>query len=445
MLTFTEEQIAQLAPDASSLKAGRDLANEKKWPDLHYNHRVIWGLAQGSGSQPYRTQVDQGSLGYNCNCPSRKFPCKHALGLLFLFVRRPDLFKQSNGEPDWVEKWMNTREEKVEKAKAERLHPAIKDVKSKAKRENVRQELVKAGAAELELLLRDVLRAGLLNLPARGHGFFEQAAARMVDQQAGGLAQMLRQFTKINFGTGQAWHSEALEQVVQIWQVLQAFKNIDDLPELLRDDVRSLIGWAPKQEELLSDQQALRVKDHWLILGRHSQVENKITVVRFYLWGCQSGQSALLLDFIAPGTAPKYIFAAGMTLEATLVFFPSQRPFRALLEADSKTQMSLPESKQELSNWKAAQTALAKDLARYPWAESDVTLLQSLQLIPSEERWYLQDQAGALMPLHPDFSEQQRWLMLAITGGHACLTGVLRKRDAIIPLGVLVEGQYKSF
>ena len=192
MATFTEEQIAQLAPDASSLKAGRDLANEKKWPDLHYNHRVIWGLAQGSGSQPYRTQVDQGSLGYNCTCPSRKFPCKHALGLLFIFARRPDLFQQSNAEPDWVEKWMNTREEKVEKAKATRLHPAIKDVKSKAKREAVRLELVKAGAAELELLLRDLLRSGLLNLPNRGNGFFEQAAARMVDQQANGLAQMLR-------------------------------------------------------------------------------------------------------------------------------------------------------------------------------------------------------------------------------------------------------------
>lgn len=444
MATFTEEQIAQLAPDASSLKAGRDLANEKKWPGLHYNHRVIWGLAQGSGSQPYRTQVDQGSLGYNCTCPSRKFPCKHALGLLFIFARRPDLFQQSNAEPEWVEKWMNTREEKVEKAKATRLHPAIKDVKSKAKREAVRLELVKAGAAELELLLRDLLRSGLLNLPNRGNGFFEQAAARMVDQQANGLAQMLRQFTKINYSSGNAWHSEAMEQMVQLWQVLQAFKRIDELPELLQEDVRSLLGWSPKQEEILADEQALSVEDQWLVLGKHSSIENNITVVRLYLWGCQTGRSALLLDFIAPGTAPKYLFAPGMVLEVTLAFFPSQRPFRAIVKTETKTHNQLPATRQELADWSAAQTTLAKDLSQYPWAESSLYFLESLQLIHVEERWYLADTNQALMPLHPEFSEQQRWLLLAITGGHPCPTAVLRKRDAVVPLGVLVKEGYKS-
>ncbi len=444
MSTFNDEQIAQLAPDANSLKAGRDLANEKKWPGLYFNHRVIWGFAQGSGSQPYQTQIDQSPLGYNCSCPSRKFPCKHALGLLFLFGRRPDLFKQSPSEPDWVEQWMNNREEKVEKAKANRLHPAIKDVKSKAKREAVRLDLVKAGAAELELVLRDLLRAGLLNLPSRGNGFFEQAAARMVDQQANGLAQMLRQFSKINYSDGNSWHSEVLEHMLMIWQVLEAFKRNDDLPELLREDVRSLLGWLPNQEQVLANDNALHVTDQWIVLSKQTTVENKISVIRIHLWGCQTGKPALLLDFVAPGAAPKYHFSTGMLIDATLVFFPSQRPFRAVIKTETKTQATLPQEIQLLKDWQEAQLNLSAILSQYPWAESNVFFLQSLKPVHYEGQWFLEDINHSLIPLHADFSEKQRWLFMAITGGHPFPTAVLRKRDAAIPLGIVLNDGYKA-
>lgn len=58
MIRYSEEQINQLAPDASALKSGRDLANDRKWLALRQTERAVWGEVQGSGSEPYRAAVD---------------------------------------------------------------------------------------------------------------------------------------------------------------------------------------------------------------------------------------------------------------------------------------------------------------------------------------------------------------------------------------------------
>jgi hypothetical protein len=46
------EQVAALAPDPASLKAGKDLSSERKWVTYAYNQRVLWGEVQGSGKDP---------------------------------------------------------------------------------------------------------------------------------------------------------------------------------------------------------------------------------------------------------------------------------------------------------------------------------------------------------------------------------------------------------
>lgn len=51
LLNLTEEQIAQLAPDAASVKAGKGLANRTKWVLLEHSDRAIWGHCQGSGKR----------------------------------------------------------------------------------------------------------------------------------------------------------------------------------------------------------------------------------------------------------------------------------------------------------------------------------------------------------------------------------------------------------
>ena len=82
--TLTAEQILALAPDPASARAGQGLANARKWATLGCDMRSAWGECQGSAREPYRTQIDLSEPAFRCSCPSRKFPCKHGLGLFNL-------------------------------------------------------------------------------------------------------------------------------------------------------------------------------------------------------------------------------------------------------------------------------------------------------------------------------------------------------------------------
>ena len=114
LLNLTEEQIIQLAPDAASVKAGKGLATRAKWVLLEHSDRAICGHCQGSGKTPYQTVIDTKNVAFKCSCPSRKFPCKHGLGLLFLYAAQAEQFKEAD-EPEWVTSWLSKREEKAEK------------------------------------------------------------------------------------------------------------------------------------------------------------------------------------------------------------------------------------------------------------------------------------------------------------------------------------------
>lgn len=82
---WTQEQILALAPDANSAKNGKALATSSKWSFLGCNDKAVWGECQGSGKKPYQTQIDLTQLAFKCSCPSRKFPCKHGIGMFLLF------------------------------------------------------------------------------------------------------------------------------------------------------------------------------------------------------------------------------------------------------------------------------------------------------------------------------------------------------------------------
>src|SRR5690349_3953168 len=100
-IALTTEQIIAMAPDAASVKAGRDLAAPRKWVRLGRDEQAAWGECQGSGAAPYRTQVALSEPAYACACPSRKFPCKHALGLFLLMGAQPEALEAGEA-PAWV-------------------------------------------------------------------------------------------------------------------------------------------------------------------------------------------------------------------------------------------------------------------------------------------------------------------------------------------------------
>src|SRR5215207_3656142 len=99
-MPLTVDQILKMAPDAASAAAGKKLGAPKGWSDLGQSSESMWGKCQGSAV--YQVKIDLSNMGYHCSCPSRKFPCKHVLGLLLLSVNAPATVSVA-AAPEWVD------------------------------------------------------------------------------------------------------------------------------------------------------------------------------------------------------------------------------------------------------------------------------------------------------------------------------------------------------
>lgn len=117
-MAWTLTQMLALAPDSAGAKAGQALATQRHWTSLGQSPQAIWGLFQGSGKEPYQTQVDLGGPAFRCTCPSRKQPCKHGLGLLLLFASEPEGMPASP-PPEWVSAWLAERAKREMRQKAD--------------------------------------------------------------------------------------------------------------------------------------------------------------------------------------------------------------------------------------------------------------------------------------------------------------------------------------
>ena len=73
----------------------------RKWKTLGADEACAWGTIQGSGKDPYQACIDFSGPAFKCTCPSRKFPCKHGLGL-FLIVAQQAAALTEKKPPAWT-------------------------------------------------------------------------------------------------------------------------------------------------------------------------------------------------------------------------------------------------------------------------------------------------------------------------------------------------------
>jgi hypothetical protein len=288
-LNLTEDQILLLAPDESSRKSGKDLANPSKWVSKGINEQALWGECQGSGSKPYQTQVDISNIAFKCSCPSRKFPCKHGLGLLLLYSRTKKDFT-NNTSPEWVNEWISKRLQKEEKkATAATTEEKPVDEAAQAKRQLARQQKVADGMEELRLWIKDIVRNGILDMPSKEFAWFENMGKRMVDAQAPGLAGMVRALGETNFYE-EGWQSIFLDQLLSIYLVTEGYKNSPAVDPALQQDIRSMVGFVQNQDEI---KEQTGITDTWLVLAKHLTEVDQLTTERNWLYGTKSNQYAL--------------------------------------------------------------------------------------------------------------------------------------------------------
>jgi len=176
-MKLTEQTILMQAPNSAAAENGRKLSqkgsfsNHRKTSDL----TLYWAECAGSGKKPYQTSLDfsssDGAPTCRCSCPSRQFPCKHALGLMFELLAEKD-FEVSEVPAGLAEKRARQAARAAKKESGETPKP--KKTNTAARKKKLQHQL--EGLDQAERMVNDLLSAGVSTLSGSSVQSFEKLA-----------------------------------------------------------------------------------------------------------------------------------------------------------------------------------------------------------------------------------------------------------------------------
>lgn len=419
MPTWTSEQVTSLAPDDASVSAARDLAAPRLWSATGHDERALWGRVR-----TYAVAVDLGGAGFTCTCPSRKVPCKHALGLLLLWASHPEGVL-AGAPPAEVETWLAGRDRRP----ARTGEPKEADPEARARRVAERAARVAMGMAELDLWLRDLVRQGLAAAQHRPYAWWDEVAARMVDAQAPGAGGQVRRMAGI-VRSGDGWPGRLLVQAGRLHLLTRAWARYETLEPDTQADARTAAGWSWTSQEVLGRPP---VRDRWQVVGRAVVEEERYRVQRTWLVGAGSGRAALVLESVPAYSPLPGDLVVGTEVDADLAFFPGAWPQRALVAATHGE----PDDIHEWHGSPATDEGLAgraRALAANPWVDRLPLVLADV--VPVDGR-RVRDSTGATLDL--DLDDREWWTLSAVSGGRPVGLMGEWQEGRLVPLAVWAD------
>ncbi len=424
----SREQVLGLAPDAAAARAAPGQAVGSKWAGLGHDERAAWGECQGSGASPYRCQVALGDWATRCSCPSRKFPCKHALGLLLLLA---DGGVPLGPCPDWAEEWLAARASRQQHGQAAGSaedadtpsRAIIANPQARQQRAASRDRKVDAGVEELRRWLADISRGGLAAAQAQRWTWWDQMARRMIDAQARGLAGYVRRLAEIAATAGHRgdWPERMLDQLGALHLLCEAWTRRDTLPAATLQALRTRIGYTQAVSDVA--QTGERLTDVWAVLGQRQDDDGQLKSLRQWLYGEGTGTVVTYLAFAVSGESLAPGLPPGMRTAATVVLYPGSRPQRVLIE--EREDVGRPLGRLPgAPNWDQALSLAADVLAVDPWADVLPLSVRGVTILPPAAgpagpgpgaSWLLRDGESRVMPVLS--SPEVRWSLLAMSGG----------------------------
>ena len=256
---------------------------------------------------------------------------------------------------------------------------------------------------------------------------WEAAAARLVDAQAGALANRVRRATDL-LGTGPGGYGAVLAEIATLHTLTVAGRRTLALDEDLAASVRTAVGWTVAREEVLATPPTT---DHWHVVARSDTEEHRITVRRTWLLGRRSGRWGLLLDFAAFGESLAEEPAVGSVLHADLHHFPARVPLRALVGVEhgpAEEDESGPPASTVAGTLADAGWAIAHE----PWLERWPAVVLATPAPCHQHGWALVDDTGAL----PIVGTPALLTLLAVSGGRPVVVSGEHRADGFVPLAV---------
>lgn len=258
MPQLDESLVNSYAPNADAISNGRKLVLKGAFKVLNKSEdeTLLFGECQGSGKEPYKcssdfVRADQPT--HRCSCPSRQFPCKHCLGLMYAFVQGKP-FKVAD-VPEEIASKREKMEVRAEKKKERDSQPRKVDKAALAKK--IKAQL--AGLDLLESLTQDLVKLGMGNTNAKIAKQIEEQAKQLANAYLPGAQAALNAYTTLfasedgKFDADQstvqreAIYSQALDQLTRLHAIIKQGREYLNKraadPELAPDTSSTIAAW----------------------------------------------------------------------------------------------------------------------------------------------------------------------------------------------------------
>lgn len=241
MQVVTEQEIIAMAPNQSAVANAKKISQKGGFVRLECSadDTFYLGECSGSGKSNYITSVDfidPTAPVCRCTCPSRQFPCKHGLALLFEISA-----KKSFGVceiPDDIQKKREKKQARAEKAQTEESVSELSEeevAKKKASAaksaKNAKVKKIKKQLEGLELaekLVTDLVKAGLGTMGGTALKNYEQLFKQLGDYYLPGPQRLLNglilQIAAFQKDGKEEHYEAAIDIIEKFWTLIKKSK-----------------------------------------------------------------------------------------------------------------------------------------------------------------------------------------------------------------------------
>lgn len=251
---ITEEYINSIAPNQNAIKNGWGLVKQNSFVTLHVSddEMLIFGECMGSGVNNYLSSVDfinPENLVYRCTCPSKQFPCKHVLGLLYSYVSGKE-FLAAAIPRDIMEKRdkLAQKEEKKEQEKETGKKPSVKKVNQSALLKKIRAQI--EGLELLSKITNNIVQSGLGTIDSNTIELLENQVKQLGNYYLPGAQRLLRELISLfaNAEDQEKGYTAAVDCLIRLYTLAE--KGREYLEQRINDPEISLAAGSHLEEWL---------------------------------------------------------------------------------------------------------------------------------------------------------------------------------------------------
>lgn len=233
MRQITEQQIMALAPNPAAAANGKKISQKGGFVRLERSadDSFFLGECTGSGAKNYITSadfLDPGQPVFRCTCPSRQFPCKHSLALLYEMLSGKD-FSVCDTPEDILQKRQKkeARAAKAAEKETEKQEKAPKKVNKAARLKKLQKQL--EGLELTEKLIRELMTAGLGSMGGASLPTYRALAKQLGDHYLPGpqriLSCLILEIERFQREGDDHCYDGAIAYMEQLWSLTKKSKQ----------------------------------------------------------------------------------------------------------------------------------------------------------------------------------------------------------------------------